>query len=322
LVRNARLPGGAAVELLVVDGVIAQVGPRLDLDASRTIDAESHFLVPAVIDSHVHLDYLPVSEELAAKGISAAIDLAAPQVRAGNPGGLTIVSAGPMLVARGGYPTRSWGRDGYGIEIDKQQTMAQTIDSLHRSGARLIKFSLGAGPDLSDELLRFAVRHAHKLGMKVAVHALADADAAHAAELGADILAHTPVEPLQATTIELWSSKAVITTLAAFGNGPSTAANLLALQRAGATILYGTDLGNTQEVGISCPEIRAMQGAGMKDAEILSAMTAVPAKYFALTDLGAIAPGQQARFLLLDSDPSVSAQSLCKVSMVVSDSET
>ena len=320
LVRNARLPGGSAVEVFVVDGIIVEVENKLDRKADETIDAKARYLVPGIIDSHVHLDYLPVADELVKKGIAGAVDLAAPLPLRPSPAGLELVTAGPMLAAKGGYPTRSWGQDGYGIEHQSGAEIRSTINKLSEAGARLIKFSLGAGPDLSDDLLRQAIDHAHSLGMKVAVHALGDAEAANAAELGADILAHTPLEPLQASTIELWSSKAVISTLTAFGNAQSTAENLRALHDAGATVLYGTDLGNTRDIGISCPEIRAMQEAGLADAEILHSMTKAPAEYFTFSSLGAIELGNRARLLLVDEDPLQSVQTLCKVSLVVSDS--
>ncbi len=144
----------------------------------------------------------------------------------------------------------------------------------------MMKISLGAGPDLSEELLRHAVRYAHGRGMKVAAHVLSDSAAAMAANLDADILAHTPVESLQPSTIELWSGRAVVSTLVAFGNGASAAQNLNALHEAGATVLYGTDLENTREVGISCSEIRAMRLAGLSDESVLRSMTSAPADFF------------------------------------------
>jgi imidazolonepropionase-like amidohydrolase len=322
LVRNGRLPGGAAVEVLVMDGLIVEVGAQLDRKADKVIDAEARYLVPGVIDSHVHLSYLPVGDKLAAEGIAAAVDLAAPFPLRQSPRGLDIVSAGPMLAAPGGYPTRSWGRDGYGFEVNSDESITLAIDKLHASGASLMKFSLGAGPDLSEELLRHAVQYAHGLGMKVAAHVLSDSAAAMAANLGADILAHTPVERLQPSTIALWSERAVVSTLVAFGNRSSTAANLRALQEAGATVLYGTDLGNTRDVGINCSEVKAMLAAGLSDQSVLEAMTATPAEFFGLTNLGSIEVGKNARFLLVDKDPSTEAETLCRVPIVVSDRES
>lgn len=322
LIQNARLPGGPSIEVFVVDGLIVKVGTNLELDAGTVIDAKGRYLVPGIIDSHVHLDYLPVGDRLAAQGIAGAVDLAAPLPLRKNPSGLDLVSTGPMLVAPSGYPTRSWGRDGYGVEVESHKTIEHAIDTLRSQGASLVKISLGAGPDLSEELLCYLVDYAHGLDMKVAAHALSDEAAAMAAQIGADILAHTPIEELQARTIVLWSRKTVISTLSAFGNTLSAARNLRALQLAGATVLYGTDLGNSRDVGISCSEIQAMHGAGMRDREILHAMTMAPAIYFGMSSLGTIAVGQKARFLLVVEDPESQIETLCEQPLVVSDTAT
>ena len=46
--------------------------------------------------------------------------------------------------------------------------------------------------------------------MTVAAHALDDASALLAAKAGVDLLAHTPTEPLSATTVAAWKTGAVI----------------------------------------------------------------------------------------------------------------
>ena len=318
VVRNARLPGGAPIEVLIVGGLVAEVGPSIPTNTSESIDANGRYLVPGVIDSHVHLAYLPVGEAMVKAGIAGAVDLAAPLPLRASAKGLDLLSAGPMLTAIGGYPTRSWGQDGYGLEVDSKPGIDEALDRLQGAGARLVKFSLGAGPDLDEELLQYLVTEAKRRDLLVAVHALSDADAATAARLGADILAHTPIQPMSNETVQLWSNRAVISTLTAFGSTQATKDNLLALRDAGATILYGTDLGNTREAGISCPEIVAMQSAGLANEEILRAMTAAPAELFGFSGLGSITPGNKARLLLLDDDPLLDAQALCRPSLVIS----
>ena len=47
---------------------------------------------------------------------------------------------------------------------------------------------------------------------------------------------------------------AVVSTLAAFGGSPAAVDNLRRLHAAGATVLYGTDLGNTRDAGPSAEE--------------------------------------------------------------------
>ena len=73
---------------------------------------------PPIVDSHVHLSFDPVGDELAHHGVLAAVDLAAPEATLGTRAPITLVQAGPMLTHVGGYPLDAWGADGYGIGCD------------------------------------------------------------------------------------------------------------------------------------------------------------------------------------------------------------
>jgi imidazolonepropionase-like amidohydrolase len=95
----------------------------------------------------------------------------------------------------------------------------------------------------------------------------------------------------------------VVPTLAAFGGGADTLANLTALHDAGAAVLYGTDFGNTRTPGIQAAELRAMRDAGLSSAEILAAGTSTPAAQWGFDGLGEIAVGARASLLVLEADP-------------------
>ena len=77
-------------------------------------------------------------------------------------------------------------------------------------------------------------------------------------------------------------------------------------------MLYGTDQGNTNPMGIMESELAAMAAAGMSPEQILAAGTSAPAAYWGLGDLGHIAPGYAASFLLLDEDPMVDPTALAR----------
>ena len=86
---------------------------------AERVDVSGKFLVPAFIDSHVHLAYLPRAAEHARGGIAAAVDLASPEAfLADRDARLVLLRSGPMLTAPRGYPLESWGSNGYGVEID------------------------------------------------------------------------------------------------------------------------------------------------------------------------------------------------------------
>jgi imidazolonepropionase-like amidohydrolase len=297
---NGRAPGGASVDLWLRDGRLVEplAGPV------REKDLRGAWVVPAVIDSHVHLSYLPVGPELADHGVVAAVDLASPEsaVAASIPRGPRVRWSGPMITAVRGYPTTSWGSAGYGLECATADQAEAAVRRLASEGAKVVKVPI-QDPQLPDDVLKRAIDTAHALGLPVAVHALTDATAARGAAFGADILAHTPVEPLSASTVAAWSGRTVISTIVAFGGSPDAIANLRALRAAGAKILYGTDLGNSQTVGVDPAELQALVSAGLDGAAILAATTADPAKTWGWDDLGALTPGHAASFLVLDRDP-------------------
>jgi cytosine deaminase len=56
IVRNARLPGGAAADIGCLDGKIADIAPRLDAEARETIDAKGYLVSPPFVDCHFHMD--------------------------------------------------------------------------------------------------------------------------------------------------------------------------------------------------------------------------------------------------------------------------
>jgi hypothetical protein len=257
--------------------------------------------IPAgVIDSHVHLAYYPVAEQLGEHGVHAAVDLASPESALGTKYPIRVIQSGPMLTRPSGYPLNAWGSEGYGIGCDSEECVQTTIWRLHREGARVIKIALDKD-GLDEKLARNATFVAHLLRLKVVAHALTDEGARLAATIDVDVLAHTPLEPLSDATIGEWKKAvasekpidgmmvsdvrerrdhAVISTLAAFGGGPIATNNLRKLREAGLVVLYGTDLGNLRVDGPSTEEIELMKRAGMTDEEVRASMTTVPWRFW------------------------------------------
>lgn len=306
---GARLPGGAALVLEVDDGVITSTSDNAPSDVPR-IDLGGRTIMPGIIDSHVHLAYAfgpdgvaPGQALLAERGVVAGVDLAAPRssMEAFEPG--RWLTSGPMLTAPRGYPTRGWGREGFGLEVSGQAAVRDAVDELADAGARVVKVPLEPGPALREPDLVALVEHAHARGLKVAAHALGDAEAAHAATLGIDVLAHTPLESLSGATVQAWRGRAVVSTLMAFGGSDIAVDNLRRLHDAGATVLYGTDLGNSRVMGIDVDELAMLRDAGLGPAEVLDAATTHAAAWWGLDELGVLMPGRAASLLVLDRDP-------------------
>ena len=310
VLRGAQVVGVGVADVEIADGHIVAVGAgvRGDLPA---VDVSGRWIAPSFIDSHVHLAYLPEADALVDGGIAGAVDLAAPlSFLAALPGAPQVIASGPMVTAIGGYPTRGWGSGGYGIECADAADATAAVDTLVKAGARVVKLPIGDDPALSSEALVAAADAAHAAGLKVAAHALGDADAATAAAVGVDVLAHTPLEPLAAGTLDAWRGRAVVSTLAAFGGSAGAVGNLAALRASGVTVLYGTDFGNSRTAGIDPAELTLMRAAGLDGAAILAAGTLVPAEYWGFADLGAVAPGKAADLLVLDADPTLDPATL------------
>ena len=284
---------------MIVSVLPAGTGPA---DLAR-VDVAGSWVAPGFIDSHVHLAYLPDAESLRAGGIAAVVDLAAPVGWLDDPLPMPSRRAGPMITALGGYPTQGWGYAGYGLEVADVSAAEAAVDQLVDAGATVIKVPVGDEPALSAAQLAAVVARAHARGVKVVAHALSDAAVQAAAVAGVDVLAHTPPGALSESTLEMWRGRAVITTLSAFG-GRTT---LAALRAHDVTVLYGTDFGNTRAAGISATEIGDLLAAGLSPAEIQAAGTTTPAAYWGFSTLGSVAPGQEARLVVLDADPTVDA---------------
>ncbi len=322
VVGSVLLAGGTVVGLGVADvrigeGRIVEVGAALDRAGAEVVDVSRRFLVPSFIDSHVHLAYLPAEGAMADGGIAAAVDLAAPiEFLAAPHGSFRVVASGPMVTAVAGYPTRSWGSGGYGLECVDSAAAVAAVDTLFAAGAEVIKLPITGGAQLDTASLTAAAALAHELGLPVVSHALSDSEAAVAAEVGADVLAHTPTGGLSAASAAAWTGRAVVSTLGAFGGSGTTLSNLIALQNAGATVLYGTDFGNTRAAGIDGRELELMAAAGLTPAEILTSGTSAPAAFWGLDDLGTIAVGKAGSLLVLSADPLADAAVLAEPEQV------
>jgi dihydroorotase len=55
LIRGASIVGGAAQDLLIRDGVVAEIGPRISAAGAETVDAGGLVALPGLVDLHTHL---------------------------------------------------------------------------------------------------------------------------------------------------------------------------------------------------------------------------------------------------------------------------
>src|SRR5207244_3166035 len=128
-------------------------------------------------------------------------------------------------------------------------------------------------------------------------HALEAAMVERALAAGADVLAHTPVEPLPAELVRLAGARRVhvLSTLKAFGGSPAALDNLRRLRTAGARVAYGTDLGNEGTApGIDAQELALLAQAGLSSVEVVAAATSAAAELLGEPELGRLTKGAAA----------------------------
>jgi len=300
---GARLadPGPQAAALGIDGTKIAARAARAPRGAS-TVDARGLTLVPALIDAHVHLSVAGESASVARAqvkgGVAAVLDLGAPErtLPLDHPP-LRVRFSGPLMTAPGGYPTRSWGKNGEGLELATAADARAAVLRLSQRGARFIKLAFDPRfPLLGPEVARAAADEARYLGLRVAAHALETESVRLALDAGADVLAHTPRDPLPQDLLGRLQGKWVISTLRAFGVDP---ARLRALADAGTRIAYGTDLGNENTApGVDAGELALIAEAGV---DPLAAATSAAATLLGFGDLGSLAVGARASVLAVRS---------------------
>ena len=285
--------GALRIEGTRIAGSDAAPPPR-----AKILDASGLTLVPALIDAHVHLSVAGeparIAREEVRRGVAAVLDLAAPErlLPLHHPP-LRIRFSGPILTAPSGYPTRSWGSNGEGLEVANESDARAAVRRLAAKGARFVKLAFDPRfPVIAPEVARAAAEEAHLAEMLVAAHALEAGSVRRALDAGADVLAHTPRDPLPSDLVRRMKGKWVVSTLRAYGTPP---ARLRTLRDAGARVAYGTDLGNEDTApGIDARELLLLADAGV---DPLPAATSAAASLLGFADLGTLAPGSSATLM-------------------------
>lgn len=316
-------------EDVVVDGGVIGSGPADGPEA-----ASLGYLVPGLIDCHVHLYGPETLSALAAHGVTTGLDMnsPAPLVAAlrGTPGVTDIRS--PLMAANS--PTSAHAVRMKDIPAAAEALVGGVADvdawvSRHvRHGADYIKVVIDL-PGFDQPTVDALVATAHAHDLKVVAHASRSDAVAMAQRAGVDVLTHTPLDrPIdEAQAAELVAAgtvivptltmmRGIVENLAAKGvPGPSyepARASVAALHVAGMPILAGTDANATPAAPASPvfgeslhDELALLVDAGLTPAQALDAATSVAAEHFGLADRGRVAPGLRADLVLLADDPTV-----------------
>ena len=323
---------------IVIDGErIREVGPRDRVGVpphAVTVDAAGLTIAPGFVDAHVHIGfYDPV--DVLARGVTTVRDLGWPATdifslarASARPDflGPTILAAGQILTAPGGYPTRAaWAPPGTGLEVPRPVDAPHAVRLMADAGACVIKVALNppAGPSLDAATLTAIVEAAHARPLRVTGHVFGLEELHKALDAGLDELAHVLMspEPIPQDTLERMVAQGMVMvpTMAIF-NGRArdiALANLRDFLESGGTVVYGTDLGNEgPRPGIDAREVAAMAEAGMSGRDIIAAATSAAASLLGLDSIGSVTAGMAADLVAFHGDPLREPAALTRVARV------
>ncbi len=321
-------PGRLQEDVVVVieDGRVTFAGPRRDAPDTEQATEFDGFVMPGVVDRHVHIG-LSDPEAVVAGGVTAVRDLGWPPdvifplcEASEDPSftGPLIRCAGPIITCPGGYPTRSgWAPAGTGTEVRGSEEAAATATTLLERGASVLKVALNsdAGPTLTDEELRAVCDVAHDSGTIVTAHAQGRGQVERALAAGVDELAHCPwSERLNDDVVQAIAQKMrIVSTLDIHSYGRDTPElrvamdNLSRFLAHGGRVAYGTDLGNGAiPAGIHVGELQHLHRAGLSLEDVLAALT-----------FGALAPGEPGDLIGFSANPLDDLSAFNDVRLVV-----
>lgn len=316
-------------EDVVIDGGVVGSGR-----ADGQEDAAGGYLIPGLIDCHIHLYGPETLSALAAGGVTSGMDMSspAPLVAAlrGTPGVTDIRS--PLMAANSPASAHAARMKDIPAFADALVAGASDVDAWvarHvEQGADYIKVVIDL-PGFDQETVDALVTAAHARDRKVVAHASRSDAVTMAQRAGVDVLTHAPldrpIDEAQATELvasgtvivpTLTMMRGIVENLAAKGlPGPAyepARATVATLHAAGMPILAGTDANATPAAPASPvfgesmhDELALLVGAGLTPAEALDAATCVAAEHFGLADRGRIATGLRGDLVLLADDPTV-----------------
>jgi imidazolonepropionase-like amidohydrolase len=198
--------------LIDKDRIVAIGGLRLAIGRAKVIDGRGKYLIPGMIDTHIHL------RDTGPDGKKHSMDVAAAQATLagflalgfttvadlGNlPGTVQVMrGADPRISARlliaGRVFTSPGGRNediGIALTSSDPAVLARHREEEHPDLIKMVEDSGGFGGQssataLSTVLMRVIVQESHRHGLRVVVHVAREADARNAIAAGADGLAH------------------------------------------------------------------------------------------------------------------------------------
>lgn len=305
-------------------------GSTIGTDASGALDVEfGGFLIPGLIDCHVHIVDAGTLGTFADYGVTTVLDMGNPMALLaplrGQPGVADLRAAGVVSTSpESAHAKRMHGETS--VLVGSPSEADPWVAARVNEGADYIKVVIDL-PGFDQETVNALVEAAHARGRKVVAHAARWDAVAMAQAAGVDILTHAPldraIDAQQAAALvaagaiivpTLTMMEGMVVGLTRAGipglSYEPARTSVATLHAAGTSILAGTDA-NVAPFSPSTPpfgdslhhELELLVEAGLSTTEALDAATSLPADHFDLADRGRIRPGLRADLVLLEKDP-------------------
>lgn len=334
-------PQAGPVDVVVEGGTITGVEPFATIrPRGEVVDATGHYLVPGLVDAHLHLTGPEELHQLVRSGVTTGVDLGTHpdelvEALRGLVGGADVLSAGAAASAPGGTQTTVMGlpeESAVAGPGDVQRWIEWRVAAHGDLVKIIIEDPSGPVPALDVETIRAIVAAAHARGLMTFAHVVTQTTFELALDGGVDVLTHAPADrPLDPAIVQcmveqgtvccptLVMMRAIITQRAdSAGPGLDFGACVESVRRmheAGVPILAGTDANATPVApvphGTSLhDELALLCEAGLTPREALLSATKEPARRLHLDDRGRIEPGARADLVLVEEDPLVGLATL------------
>jgi len=382
VVRNgAVIDGTGAGPILdglvaIRDGEIIAVGTEAQFQIpqdAQVVDAQGGTILPGFIDAHTHIfesagTTQAVLNRWLRAGVTTVRDLGSRYGK--GPSSLsiaafkqklaaygntvpTIVIAGPIMTAPGGYPVPIFGR-GSALEVADVEKARQETERLLADGADEIKIAVASGnpqqpfPVLTLEQVEAITEVAHRHGTRVSAHVTRPYDAQIAIDGGVDDLAHQILvgkisdELIQQDELirqmverDVWLVPTLVEEDDLAADAGLTDEQMKefveirqdGLRRylaAGGKVAMGSDFGATERIpqGMPLPELQRMVEFGMTPMQVIVAATSHAAQVCNLGDrLGTLETGKQADVIVVRGNPLEEIQAMGEVIIVIKNGE-
>ena len=353
LIRRVHLFDGdtdrGVVDVAVRGGRIARIGSVAGCESATAIDGSGKYLIPGLVNAHVHLWQEPDLRAALQAGVVAVFDLhssegpdASFRRLRDSSSFASYYSAGYAATVPGGHPTQL-----FPIEtINDSVTPEQFVEHRVAKGADLIKIvsanpppgARGAtNPTLSFSQIEAITRAAKARNRKVLVHVARVDETVRIARLGVDGFAHLwsygdsasdeqlrvlkdagvfviPTALLQQRAWQVIDREPAgkHTFRESLSPMPLVLHEIRRVHDAGVPIVAGTDPPNW---GVNygddlIEELAIYARAGLSNAEVLRTATGTPARLLPLDGIGRIVEGFRANLILLNTDPLTNISAL------------